>query len=309
MDTTGSRLIVFCGKGGVGKTTLSLALGLHHANCGRKTVVVTSHPLPELAVTVSLQGLKGQYPVAAKNLFVVHIDAREELADKVRQQIPSALLARAVLSSRIYQSLVEVAPGLKELAFLARLRQLAERRTEERTAADFEILIWDAPATGHFLQMLKASRNFDTYLSGPFAKVGRELFQFLATRGNVSLFPVTILEEMAVEETIELCGQLSGELELQLAGVICNLTSPLLSSPDGEHEELRRRMLEENPRSADIRFILDRLCVERGLFRRLRAAIESALHIVQRLPDWGSDLELLMALAGSAGRSLEASCR
>ncbi len=308
MDTTGSRLIVFCGKGGVGKTTLSLALGLHHADCGRKTVVVTSHPLPELAVTISLQGLKEQYPIAAQNLFVVHVDAREELANKVRQQIPSAFLARAVLSSRIYQSLVEVAPGLKELSFLARLRQLAERRTDERTA-DFDVLIWDAPATGHFIQMLKVARDFDTYLSGPFALAGRELFQFLATRGNVRLFPVTTLEEMAVEETIELCGQLSGELNLQPAGVICNLASPLLNSPDGDHEELRCRMLEGNQQSADLRFIFDRICIERALFRRLRAAIGVALHIVERLPGWSSDLELLMALAGGAGRSLETSCR
>jgi len=67
-------LTIFCGKGGVGKTTLSLGLGLWNANLGRKTVVVTSHPLTELAVSVSLRGLKEQNPLAAANLFVVHID-------------------------------------------------------------------------------------------------------------------------------------------------------------------------------------------------------------------------------------------
>ncbi|HYK89945.1 MAG TPA: ArsA family ATPase [Acidobacteriota bacterium] len=301
-------MIVFCGKGGVGKTTLSLAFGLWSANKGLKTVVVSSHPLPELAVTVSLQGLKDQYPVAAANLFIVHIDPREELANQVRQQVPSPFLARAVLSSRIYQSLIEVAPGLKELVFLGRLGHLAERKSDERTSTEFDVLIWDAPATGHFLQTLMVSRNFDTYLSGPFALMGKEVFQFMATPGKVRFYPVSTLEEMAVEETIELCGRLERDLTLKPSGVVCNLTSPLLNSVDSEYEELTRRLLRENPHAAGFQFILDRHALERQLFQRLRAAISTALHIVERRGGCDSDLGLLMALAGVIGPRLGDAC-
>ena len=70
-------LTIFCGKGGVGKTTLSLAFALWHAREGRRTLVVTSHPLAELALSVSLAGLEQKQPQAAANLFVVHIDPRE----------------------------------------------------------------------------------------------------------------------------------------------------------------------------------------------------------------------------------------
>jgi anion-transporting ArsA/GET3 family ATPase len=299
-----ARLIIFCGKGGVGKTTLSLAFGLWNANRGRKTVVVTSHPLPELAVTVSLHGLKEKYPHAAANLFVVHIEPREELANKVRQQIPSPILAKAVLSSRIYQSLIEVAPGLKELAFLSRLRQLAERQPKEGITGDFDLLVWDAPATGHFIQTLKVSRNFDAYLSGPFAMAGRDMLQFFSNPGNIHLFPVTTLEEMAVEETIELCGQLAAELELQPSGVICNLASPLLAFAGSEYDRLCSQMLEENPDAADLRFILDRHAIERALFRRLNACVGAPSHIIERKPGWSSDLELLMNLSEEMGKCL-----
>ena len=51
-------LTVFCGKGGVGKTSLSLAFGLLSAQAGRSTLVVTSHPIEELALSLSLDGLE-----------------------------------------------------------------------------------------------------------------------------------------------------------------------------------------------------------------------------------------------------------
>ena len=298
--TTSSRrlpLTIFCGKGGVGKTTLSLAYALRHANQGRTSLVVTSHPLPELAVSVSLAGLKEKLPVAAANLFVIHVDPREILNSEVEQQIPSKLLAEAVLSSRIYQSLVEVAPGLKEIAFLGRLQQLAEERSPDDTARKFDLLVWDAPTTGHFLQTLNVSKNFDLYLSGPFALLGKQLTEFFSDPSNFALIPVTTLEEMAVEETIELCEKLVGELNMRPRCVICNLTSPLLASPDPEFENLYRQMIPEGTDSNHLKFILDRHAIERSLFQRLRSSIGVELQTVERRPYCETDLDLLLDLS------------
>ncbi len=304
LDTLRSPLTVLCGKGGVGKTTLSLALGLWHAGFGRKVVVVTSHPLSELAVSISLQGLKESHPAAAANLFIVHIDPREILGNKVRQQIPSEFLCRAVMSSRLYQNLVEVAPGLKEIAFLARLRQLAERRVLEGQVEGYELMIWDAPATGHFLQTLRVSRNFDTYMSGPFAVLGRELTRFLSDPRNIRLVPVTILEEMPVEETIEMCGDLEKDLNMPPSAVLCNLASPLLSAPDAVYRELDSLAPQNDSGAGDLRMVLDRHAAERDLFTRLRQAVNVPLHIVQRVTRWTSDLELLQTVGNTVGTCL-----
>src|SRR5215467_5966150 len=161
-----SKIVIFCGKGGVGKTTLSLSLALRSAEQGKKVVVVSSHPLPELAVGVSLEGIGAKFPTAAKNLFVIHIDPKELLADLVRKNFPQ-WMADAVLKSHIYRNLIEVAPGLKEFQMLARLQQLAERTAAG--APNYDLLLWDAPASGHFLSTLHSAKNFELFLSGPLA--------------------------------------------------------------------------------------------------------------------------------------------
>ena len=78
------------------------------------------------------------------------------------------MVAEAILNSSIFKNLVEVAPGLKEFYFLARLQQLAERKAAAAGAGgpDYELLIWDAPASGHFLTTLPlGAAAFEAFLS------------------------------------------------------------------------------------------------------------------------------------------------
>ncbi|MGI8785771.1 MAG: ArsA family ATPase [Acidobacteriota bacterium] len=288
-----SPLTVFCGKGGVGKTTLSLAFGLAQASRGRRVVVVTSHPLEELAVTVSLHGLAERLPQAAENLFVIHIDPRELLARRVRQQLPS-LLASAVLSNRIYQGLVEVAPGLKEVAFLARLRDLASGSQLEEQ--QFDLLVWDAPATGHFLQTIRVARNFDTYLTGPFAIIGRELIEFFSNPEALNVIPVTTLEQMAVEETLELFDKLTNDLQIVPTALVCNLVSPLLAAPAAELENLKE-FAGSMQGPSDLEFILKRHDFERELFEKVSATASRPCYPVERVQGVLPDLDLLVAVS------------
>jgi anion-transporting ArsA/GET3 family ATPase len=291
-------LTIFCGKGGVGKTTLALGFALAHARAGRNSLVVTSHPLTELAVSVSLAGLKQKAPQAASRLFVIHIDPKDLLEQSVKRQIPSQTLAKAVVSSRIYQSLIEVAPGLKEMVFLGRLQQLAEQRVAEGASHKYDVVVWDTPATGHFLQTMEVSRHFKFYLSGPFALLGKEITRFFSDASNFTLLPVTTLEEMAVEETIELCRKLSDKLGIRPHTVVCNMSSPLLSSANGAQQRSASGLPAANAPDSNLRFILDRLAAERSLFEHLRAAVEVKPYIVERLHRLGTDLDLLLELSG-----------
>ena len=300
-----ARVVVFCGKGGVGKTTLCLADGVRNASAGRRVLVVTSHPLNELAVTISLQGLAAEFPAAAQNLFVVHLDAKDLLAEVVRANFPIAMLAGAILESSLYRNLIEVAPGLKEFYFLIRLQQLAERRTESGAGARaFDLLLWDAPASGHFLGTLRAARNFETYLQGPLAAAGAELARFFSKTGNVALLPVTTLEEMALTETMEMCKALRDEFELLPARVLMNMVSPAVGANAEELERLRQRAAEAGAgeSGAAVRFAAGRGLLEAERAQTLAREFGAPALAVERARHWSSAVGLLAKL----GEPLEA---
>ena len=285
-----SRLIIFCGKGGVGKTTLSLAAGLKHAIEGRKVLVVSSHPLSELALAVSLDGLSARFPTAAKNLFVVHINPRDLIADVVHRNFPVPIMAERILNSTIFKNLIEVAPGLKEFFFLGRLQELAERRNGNSSGVpDYEYLIWDAPASGHFLATLRSAKNFEVFLAGPLASAGAQLHRFFSNRANVQLFPVTPLEEMAIAETIETTGVMSKEFQISCSALLINGASPMCAaSPEqiAQVESLRES-------SPAMRFAVDRGLVERERRAELTASLSAPQLIIPRITHWANDLDLL----------------
>ena len=296
-----ARIMVLCGKGGVGKTTISLALGLRHANQGRRVVIVSSHPLPELAISVSLDGLGRRFPAAAGNLFVVHLDPRELLQEVVERTFPVPIVAHTILNSSIFRNLVEIAPGLKEFYFLARLQQLAERKRSISGGSvagpsgsgdgdrDYDVLIWDAPASGHFLGTLRAARAFETYLSGPLAAAGAGLDRFFSSSSNMSILPVTPLEEMALTETFEMSDSLAREFHLGCDALILNLVSPLVTASEGDIASLH---VDEASAPA-LRFAVNRGLAERRLCADIRGRLAAPQVSVPRIRHWDGDLDLL----------------
>ena len=294
-----SRIMVVCGKGGVGKTTLSLALGLKHANEGRRVVIVSSHPVAELAISVSLEGLATRFPIAARNLFVVHIDPKELLREVVEENFPVHMVAQAILNSSIFKNLIEVAPGLKEFYFLARLQQLAERKATAAGAdkPDYEVLIWDAPASGHFLSTLRSARAFEVYLTGPLASLGAEMDRFFSNSANMAILAVTPLEEMAIAETIEMIDALQTDFQLRCSSLILNMVSPLVTAGEKEAKELKV----DDETSPALRFAIDRGMLERERSADLHKSISAPQICVPRIREWNGDLDLL----GQVGQWLD----
>jgi anion-transporting ArsA/GET3 family ATPase len=297
-----ARVIVFCGKGGVGKSTLSLAMALKLARAGRRVLVISSHPLPELAVGLSIAGLAQRFPEASQRLSVMHIDPVEQISDLVHKHFPMALMARTVLNSAIFQNLIAIAPGLKEFFFLAKLQQLAERRSSgDAFTPGYDDLIWDAPATGHFLSTLRAARGFESFLSGPLSAAGAELHRFFSARNSMRLAAVTQPEEMAIAETLELSQALSKDFGIQPATIALNCVSPLcLADPQAIAD------LDATSASEAMKFAIDRGRTERAMCEKLALDLPIRQVFIPRLiHSDASRADADMDLLESAGRYLD----
>jgi anion-transporting ArsA/GET3 family ATPase len=231
------KLIVVTGKGGVGKSTLASALGLAAAGRGLRTIVVelgAQHHLPNLFATAHDDGREIELQ---ENLWSTAIDSDRALAEWL-QTLTGRISARLLASSSTFQYFAAAAPGVKELVTMVKLRELCEGRGKaERATSDsprgkrgraaYDLVVLDAPASGHALAMLRSPQTFSTIVRvGPLAEQAQQVRELLEDPDRTGYVAVTHASEMAVTETLELEEGLRRELDRDLDAVIVNGTMP-----------------------------------------------------------------------------------
>ena len=233
------RLIFVTGKGGVGKSTVAVALGLVAARRGKRTVVA------ELASQERVQRLFGhtdehfQESQLAPDLFTISIDPQHAMDEYLRVKLGA--LGHALGSSRLFHAFAMATPGMRELLSIGKVWELAqfERRTEG--AAAYDLVIVDAPATGHGVGLLRTPRTFaDIARVGPIAHQAGTIAATIADRSVTGVVAAATPEEMPVTETLALEQLLASDgLELDL--VIVNALYPERFLT-GELAELRQAL-------------------------------------------------------------------
>jgi anion-transporting ArsA/GET3 family ATPase len=198
----GLQLLVVTGKGGVGKSTLTVTLGRALAAVGRQVLLLEVDPRESLYPLLDVPPSGGDLVDTGGGLSVQNLQPRAVLDDLVRDRLWSGLLARRVLASSIYEHFVEGAPGLKELAVLGAALQ---RVTEGGDEPQFDTVVLDAPASGHALSLLTAPLLVaDVIRDGPFGELAGRLAEFVADTERCGVVLATLAEEMPVQETVEL---------------------------------------------------------------------------------------------------------
>ena len=156
----GTKYIMFGGKGGVGKTTMSAATGVYCAEQGLKTVVVSTDPAHSLRD--SFEQEFGHEPTKVNgidNLYVVEIDpqkAMEEYKEKLKSQIDENPMLGGMLEEQL--EMASLSPGTDEsAAFDVFLRYMDND--------EFDVVIFDTAPTGHTLRFLGLPELMDKYMS------------------------------------------------------------------------------------------------------------------------------------------------
>ena len=164
----GTRIVVCCGAGGVGKTTTSAALALAAAEAGRTVVVLTIDPARRLAQSLGLEELDNEprrvdipnssATGAAGELHAMMLDMKRTFDDiVVAHSTPER--ARQILQNPFYQSLSSSFAGTQEYMAMEKLGQL-------RASEQWDLIIVDTPPSRSALDFLDAPNRMSRFLDG-----------------------------------------------------------------------------------------------------------------------------------------------
>jgi arsenite/tail-anchored protein-transporting ATPase len=143
----GVRIVLFTGKGGVGKTTLAAATAAHLARSGRKTLVASTDAAHSLGDALEAD-LGGEPTEVAGGLFAAHVDARALLEGSWSrlQEHLRTLSAGAGVDELVADELT-VLPGVEELLALGEVRRAAE-------TGPWDVVVVDCGPTAETLRLL-----------------------------------------------------------------------------------------------------------------------------------------------------------
>jgi len=232
-DLLEKRLVFVTGKGGVGKSTISIALGLAGAARGKRTLVceVASQ---ENASRVFKKGEVGFHEVeVADNLFAISIDPDESLREYLLLQLKVRAMRDLLVRSRIFNYLAAATPGLKELVTIGKIWELAQPERKVKKASGYDLVIVDAPATGHGIGFLSTPRTFANIARvGPIHNQAKELDRFITDHDTTGVAIVAIPEEMPVNESAHLERELTEKVGVSVDRVYMNALYPERFSKD-----------------------------------------------------------------------------
>ncbi len=217
------RLIFVTGKGGVGKSTVATALGLLASRRGLRTIVAELASQERVQRTFDRPGEQFREVELAPGLFTISIDPQHAMDEYLR--IKTGPLGHALGSTRIFQAFAMATPGMRELLSIGKVWELAQLERQTK-AAPYDLVIVDAPATGHGVGILRTPSTFaEIARVGPIARQGRKISTTIADPAFTAIVAVCTPEEMPVNETMLLNESLA-EDGLELAVAIVNERYP-----------------------------------------------------------------------------------
>lgn len=260
-------ILMFCGKGGVGKTTCASSTSIHYAAEGFRTLLISTDPAPSLTdiLEVDVKGKITPIP-GVENLEAVELDYSrifdmwtEKFGDEVYAVISSFLpVGKEILDY------IAGAPGIDEEFALSYVYDLY-------TGGEYDVIVWDTAPAGGTLSLLYLQETFYTHMRDAAKlyirlketlenltgrekrdplKIIREWEQLaknvldMIRSENTTAFLVTIPEGLGVSQTERIKQDLE-KFEVQIGGIIVNNLIPQEVDMSSELLSKRRRVQEK----------------------------------------------------------------
>jgi anion-transporting ArsA/GET3 family ATPase len=190
MNSSAKRLYIFTGKGGVGKTSLAMAMTKHLEALGLNPKYNSFYQDPERSLWKEL------------DLPVLDIELFSSAETYIARKLKSTTIASWIMKTHFFKSLFQMVPGLGHMILLGNIIDELEKDPEL-------IVVLDSPASGHALTMFESSSNFkNIFRAGLIVKDIERMHNFLASPNHLKTVIVTLATELAMHEASDLKNEL-----------------------------------------------------------------------------------------------------
>lgn len=224
------KIYFVTGKGGVGKSTLALALANQLANAGQKTLLIELIDKSYFQQSLSLPEVSYKRLLIKENLYLSKWNALDCLKEYFGFLIHNQTLAALFFKSSAMNAIIETAPAIQQLAILGKITSGIRKIGP---SLDYDCLVVDAFSSGHFKSLLMAPEGIQKAIPlGPIAEQSEQIVKVMSNPQQTKIIIATLPEEVPLVECKEQVQDIHNIIH-QTPEVWINKLEPHIEDPTG----------------------------------------------------------------------------
>lgn len=215
------QFLIVVGKGGTGKSAVAATLALEAQRRGKKTLLALCNAKERLSRWFDTPPITTSISKIDSKISAVNMTPQEALAEYGRMVLKSETVYRAVMGNAVSQAVLRGTPGIEAWSMLGKA-YFHSVKDLDHGQPRFDLVILDAPATGHALEMFRVPRVLlDVAPRGILRREAEGAVDLFTDQRRTNTVLVSLPEEMPMVESFELRDKLK-ELDIETSLVAIN---------------------------------------------------------------------------------------